>query len=61
MGNDEIAVRLDARREVVSQWRQRFFMGVWRASKSALALDAPRVFHPEIHPHQSQCLGRAHA
>jgi len=25
MGNDEIAGRLDMRREVVSKWRQRFF------------------------------------
>lgn len=25
MGNDEIAERLDTRREVVSQWRKRFF------------------------------------
>lgn len=25
MDNDEIAARLDTRREVVSQWRQRFF------------------------------------
>jgi len=25
LGNDEIAARLDTRREVVSQWRQRFF------------------------------------
>lgn len=25
MGNDEIAARLDTRREVVSKWRKRFF------------------------------------
>lgn len=25
LGNDEIAARLDTRREVVSQWRKRFF------------------------------------
>lgn len=25
IGNDEIAARLDTRREVVSQWRKRFF------------------------------------
>ncbi|MDP1650188.1 MAG: helix-turn-helix domain-containing protein [Rubrivivax sp.] len=25
LGNDEIAARLDTRREIVSQWRKRFF------------------------------------
>jgi transposase len=25
IGNDEIAARLDTRREIVSQWRKRFF------------------------------------
>lgn len=25
LGNDEIAVRLDTRREIVSKWRKRFF------------------------------------
>lgn len=40
--NDEIAARLDTRREVVSQWRQRFFKGVsclsMRRAPSSLAV-----------------------
>lgn len=44
--NDEIAQRLDARREVVSQWRKRFFekrlLGLEEGQRSG----RPRAFPP---------------
>jgi transposase len=43
--NDEIAVRLDTRREIVSKWRRRFF-------EEGLAglLERPRVGRPPAFP-----------
>lgn len=43
--NDQIAARLDCRREVVSQWRKRFF-----ESRLAGLEDRPRRGRPPIFP-----------
>jgi hypothetical protein len=49
LGNDEIAARLDMGRDVVSQWRKRFFEkrlpGLEEGSRSG----RPRVFPPRGH------------
>jgi transposase len=49
MGNDEIAARLDARREVVSQWRQRFFNERLAGLEERARPGRPRVFPPRAH------------
>ena len=49
MGNDEIAARLDTRREVVSQWRQRFFKERLVGLEERARPGRPRVFPPSAH------------
>lgn len=47
--NDEIAARLDTRREVVSQWRQRFFKQRLAGLEERARPGRPRVFPPRAH------------
>ena len=49
MDNDEIAARLDTRREVVSQWRQRFFKERMAGLQERARPGRPRVFPPRAH------------
>jgi hypothetical protein len=49
MGNDEIAARLDTRREVVSQWRRRFFKDRLAGLEEKARPGRPRVFPPRAH------------
>ena len=49
MDNDEIAARLDTRREVVSQWRQRFFNERLAGLEERARPGRPRVFPPRAH------------
>ena len=49
MSNDEIAVRLDTRREVVSQWRKRFFKDRLAGLQEMTRPGRPRVFPPRTH------------
>ena len=49
MDNDEIALRLDTRREVVSQWRQRFFKDRLAGLEERARPGRPRVFPPRAH------------
>ena len=49
IGNDEIAVRLNTRREVVSQWRQRFFKERLAGLQERARPGRPRVFPPRAH------------
>jgi len=49
LGNDEIAARLDTRREVVSQWRQRFFKERLAGLEERARPGRPRVFPPRAH------------
>lgn len=49
MDNDQIAVRLDTRREVVSQWRQRFFKERLAGLEERTRPGRPRVFPPRAH------------
>jgi Winged helix-turn helix len=46
MDNDEIAARLHTRREVVSQWRQRFFRERLAGLEERARPGRPRVFPP---------------
>ena len=46
IANDEIGARLDTRREVVSQWRQRFFKERLRGLEELPRPGRPRVFPP---------------
>ena len=46
IGNDEIAARLDTRREVVSQWRKRFFKKRLAGLEEKARPGRPRVFSP---------------
>lgn len=46
MRNDEIAARLDTRREVVSQWRKRFFKERLAGLEEMARPGRPRVFPP---------------
>lgn len=48
MDNDEIAARRDTRREVVSQWRQRFFKERLAGLQERVRPGRPRVFPPEL-------------
>ena len=49
MDNDQIAMRLDTRREVVSQWRQRFFKERMAGLEERTRPGRPRVFPPRAH------------
>jgi hypothetical protein len=49
IGNDEIAVRLNTRREVVSQWRKRFFELRLAGLEERVRPGRPRVFSPRAH------------
>ena len=44
--NDEIADRLDTRREVVSRWRKRFFEQRLSGLEEGIRSGRPRVFSP---------------
>src|SRR3989442_11348567 len=46
LGNDEIAARLDVGREVVSQWRRRFFEHRVPGLEERQRSGRPRVFPP---------------
>ena len=47
--NDEIAQRLDTRREVVSQWRKRFFQRRLEGLEERPRRGRPRAFSPRRH------------
>ena len=47
--NDEIAERLNTRREVVSQWRKRFFEKRLAGLEERVRPGRPRVFSPRAH------------
>jgi len=47
--NDEIAARLDTRREVVSQWRKRFFKERLAGLEERARPGRPRAFPPRTH------------
>ena len=49
LGNDEIAARLDTGREVVSQWRKRFFKERLEGLEEKARPGRPRVFPPRAH------------
>ena len=49
MGNDEIAARLDTGRDVVSQWRKRFFKARLAGLEERARPGRPRVFPPRAH------------
>lgn len=49
LDNDEIAVRLDTRREVVSQWRKRFFKERLAGLEERARPGRPRAFPPRAH------------
>ena len=49
MDNDQIAARLDTRREVVSQWRKRFFKERMVGLEERARPGRPRVFPPRAH------------
>ena len=44
--NDEIAARLDTRREVVGRWRKRFFVDRLRGLEEQARPGRPRTFSP---------------
>ncbi len=46
LGNDEIAARLDVGRDVVSQWRRRFFEHRLPGLEERLRSGRPRAFPP---------------
>lgn len=47
--NDAIAMRLNTRREVVSQWRKRFFENRLAGLEERTRPGRPRVFSPSAH------------
>lgn len=49
LDNDEIAARLDTRREVVSQWRKRFFKERLAGLEERVRPGRPRAFPPRAH------------
>jgi len=46
LNNDEIAVRLDSRREVVGRWRKRFFVDRLNGLEEHARPGRPRTFSP---------------
>jgi Winged helix-turn helix len=46
LGNDEVAKRLDTRREVVSRWRKRFFEQRLAGLEDSNRPGRPRAFSP---------------
>jgi len=52
--NDEIAARLDTRREAVSQWRKRFFKERLAGLEERARPGRPRVFPPKSSPLRSR-------
>jgi hypothetical protein len=48
IGNDEIAARLDTRREVVSQWRKRFFKERLAGLDERARPGRPRALPPRV-------------
>jgi hypothetical protein len=49
LSNDEIATRLDTRREVVSEWRKRFFRERLAGLEERPRPGRPRAFSPSAH------------
>ena len=49
MSNDEIATRLDTRREVVSLWRKRFYKERLAGLEERARPGRPRAFSPRAH------------
>ena len=49
LGNDEIAARLDTRREIVSKWRKRFFEEGIAGLEERSRRGRPSVFSPRGH------------
>jgi len=49
LGNDEIATKLDSRREVVSMWRKRFFEQRLEGLEERPRPGRPRSFPPRSH------------
>lgn len=49
MSNDEIAIRLDTRREVVSLWRKRFYKERLAGLEERARPGRPRAFPPSAH------------
>jgi hypothetical protein len=49
LSNDEIAARLDTRREVVSEWRKRFFKERLAGLEERARPGRPRAFPPRAH------------
>ena len=49
MDNDQIAERLDTGRDVVSQWRKRFFLARMAGLQEKARPGRPRVFPPRAH------------
>ncbi len=49
LSNDQIAERLDTRREVVSQWRKRFFEERLAGLEERARPGRPRSFPPRTH------------
>ena len=49
MNNDEIAIRLDTRREVVSLWRKRFYKERLAGLEEGARPGRPRAFPPSAH------------
>jgi transposase len=46
LSNDEIAARLDSRREVVGRWRKRFFADRLQGLEEQARPGRPRTFSP---------------
>jgi len=46
LGNDEIALRLDMRREIVSKWRSRFYQQRLEGLEEIARPGRPRAFPP---------------
>ena len=46
LSNDDIAVRLDSRREVVGRWRKRFFVDRLKGLEEQAHPGRPRTFSP---------------
>jgi hypothetical protein len=49
LGNDEIAAKLDTRREIVSMWRKRFFERRLEGLEELPRSGRPRSFSPRRH------------